>query len=70
MGVTALVAPAPLATPQSFLIFHLPVMLGTAVGLSIFAWAHRSIGVRWGILFLVLYTGYVAVLLRLRDASA
>ena len=70
MGVTALVAPAPLATPQSFLIFHLPVMLGTAVGLSIFAWAHRSIGPRWGTLFLVLYAGYVAVLLRLREASA
>ncbi len=70
MGVTALVAPDPLVTPPSFLVIHIPFMLATAFGLAGFAWAHRAIGLRSGVLFLVLYVSYLAVLLRLREASA
>ncbi len=69
MGVTALVAPAPLETPRTFLTFHIPVMLCTAVGLAVFAWGHRSIGPRSGVVFLVLYTAYLFLLLGLRKAA-
>ncbi len=69
MGVTALVAPAPLETPRTFLAFHIPVMLCTAVGQAVFAGGHRSIGPRSGVVFLVLYTAYLFLLLGLRRAA-
>jgi hypothetical protein len=65
MGLTAAVAPAPIAVPQAFLRFDLLVMLGAALALCGFAWSQRPIRRTAGALFVALYALYVIAVFRL-----
>ncbi len=62
MGVAAAVSPAPIPVPASFLSLDLPVMLGAAAVLTLFAWLARSIGRSAGIVLLAGYISYLVVL--------
>jgi len=62
MGLTALVAPAPIAVPPGFLDLDLPVMLGATALLGLFAWRRSSIGRGHGLLLLACYALYLGAL--------
>jgi cation:H+ antiporter len=64
MGATAMVAPAPIPVPESFLRFDLLVMLGASGLLAWFAWRRGSIGRSWGTALLAAYALYLVVLFR------
>jgi cation:H+ antiporter len=62
MGVTAVLAPAPIPVPAEFLHFDLFVMLGTALLLGYFAWYQGSINRLSGAGLLFGYAAYIAAL--------
>jgi cation:H+ antiporter len=62
MGVGAVLSPFPIEIPSEFFTVHFPVMLGTALLISVFVWLKRPIGRVAGIAFLGLYAAYLAVL--------
>ncbi|MEJ2547400.1 MAG: calcium/sodium antiporter [Gemmatimonadota bacterium] len=62
MGVGAVLSPFPIEIPREFFTVHFPVMIGTALLLSVFVWLKRPIGRVAGIAFLGLYAAYLAVL--------
>jgi cation:H+ antiporter len=59
MGLAALLAPAPIAVPPSFLRFDLLVMLAATGVLFFFAWRGRSIGRAPGLVLLTAYVLYL-----------
>jgi cation:H+ antiporter len=62
MGITAVVAPAPIPVPESLLRFDLLVMLAASLVLAYFAWSGGSIGRSWGTALLASYALYLVVL--------
>ena len=65
MGVAAAVSPAPVDVPGGFISLDLPVMLASALGISVFVWLRRPIGRVAGVLFVAAYLAYlVALVLR------
>jgi len=62
MGIGALVSPFPIEVPGGMLGLDYPVMLGSAVLLSLFVWLRRPVGRGAGIVFLAAYVAYVALL--------
>ncbi len=62
MGLAAVVAPAPIRLSANFLSMDLPVMLGAALLLTILAWRRRPIGRLAGMVLVLGYCAYLAVL--------
>jgi len=62
MGVGAIVSPFPIEVPGGMRGLDYPVMLGSAVVLSLFVWLKRPVGRGSGIAFLAAYVAYVALL--------
>jgi cation:H+ antiporter len=62
MGVGAVLSPFPIEIPGEFFMVHFPVMLGTALMISVFVWLKRPIGRMAGVVFLALYAAYLGVL--------
>jgi cation:H+ antiporter len=70
LGLAAAISPAPIAVPGGFFTLDFPVMLGTALVLSVFVWLKRPVGKTAGIAFLVAYATYIVVLfLRTQGAA-
>jgi len=70
MGAGAVVSPMPVAVAPGFFTVDFPVMLGTAVLLSVFVWLRRPIGRVAGVTFVIGYLAYIVVLvLRTRAAA-
>jgi len=61
MGVTATAVPVPV--PQEFLQLDLWVLAGVSLLLALFIFRHATMGWRTGLLFLTLYSVYIAVVL-------
>jgi len=61
MGVATLASPWPIEVPENFSHLDLPVMLGSALLISAFAWFRRPIGRVAGIAYTTLYVGYITV---------
>ena len=62
MGVGAVLSPFPIEIPGEFFTVHFPVMLGTALLISVFVWLRRPIGRAAGIAFLAAYAAYLGLL--------
>ncbi|MCL7967131.1 MAG: sodium:calcium antiporter, partial [marine benthic group bacterium] len=62
MGVGAVLSPFPIEIPREFFMIHFPVMLGTALLISVFVWLRRPIGRMAGVAFLAAYAAYLAML--------
>jgi cation:H+ antiporter len=62
MGVGAVLSPFPIEIPREFFTVHFPVMIGTALLLSVFVWLKRPIGRVAGIAFLAAYAAYLGLL--------
>ncbi|MEJ2481883.1 MAG: calcium/sodium antiporter [Gemmatimonadota bacterium] len=62
MGVGAVLSPFPIEIPAEFFRVHFPVMLGTALLISVFAWRKQPIGRAVGIVFLAAYAAYLGLL--------
>ena len=62
MGVGAVLSPFPIEIPREFFTIHFPVMLGTALLISVFVWLRRPIGRMAGVAFLAAYAAYLAML--------
>jgi cation:H+ antiporter len=62
MGLGAVLSPLPIEVPGGMLALDFPVMLGSALLLSLFVWFRRPVGRTAGILFLLAYVAYLAVL--------
>jgi cation:H+ antiporter len=62
LGVGAVISPSPFSVPGQFFALDFPVMLGTAVLLSVFVWLRKPIGRPAGIVFVAWYVTYIAVL--------
>ncbi|MCL7938092.1 MAG: calcium/sodium antiporter, partial [marine benthic group bacterium] len=58
MGVGAVLSPFPIEIPREFFTIHFPVMLGTALLISVFVWLRRPIGRMAGVAFLAAYAAY------------
>lgn len=70
MGVAAAIARPPISVPGGFFSLDFPVMLGTALVLSVFVWLKRPVGKTAGVAFLAAYVVYLAVLfLRTQGAA-
>lgn len=65
MGLTALVAPAPIPIPPEFLRFDLLVMLAVTLALGWFAWRRSALGRTWGLAMLAAYALYLGVVFQL-----
>jgi cation:H+ antiporter len=62
MGVTASLSPTPIAVSGRLLLFDVPIMLVTTLGLVLFAWKPRPIGRGAGIAMLLAYVAYLGTL--------
>jgi cation:H+ antiporter len=62
LGVGAVISPLPFSVSPDFFTLHFPVMLGTAILLSVFVWLRKPIGRPAGIVFVAWYVTYIAVL--------
>ncbi len=62
LGVGAVISPLPFSVSGGFFTLHFPVMLGTAILLSVFVWLRKPIGRPAGIVFVAWYVTYIAVL--------
>jgi cation:H+ antiporter len=62
LGVGAVISPLPFSVSPDFFTLHFPVMLGTAILLSVFVWLRKPIGRPAGIVFAAWYVTYIAVL--------
>jgi cation:H+ antiporter len=60
--VGAVVSPFPIEVPGGMLGLDYPVMLGSALLLSLFVWLRRPVGRTAGIVFLLAYVAYLALL--------
>ncbi len=63
LGVGAVISPLPFSVSPDFFTLHFPVMLGTAILLSVFVWLRKPIGRPAGIVFVAWYMTYIAALL-------
>lgn len=63
MGITAVVAPEPLAVPASLLATDVWVMLACALVLATLAWTGVRVGRLWGCALIAAYAAYVVLLL-------
>jgi cation:H+ antiporter len=70
MGVGAVLSPFPIEIPREFFTVHFPVMLGTALLISVFVWRKRPIGRAAGIAFLAAYAAYLGLLVARTVAQA
>lgn len=62
LGVGAVISPVPFTVSREFFTLNFPVMLGTAVLLSVFVWLRKPVGRPAGIVFLAWYVTYIALL--------
>jgi cation:H+ antiporter len=62
LGVGAIVSPIPFHVSRDFFTLNFPVMLGTAILLSVFVWLRKPIGRPAGIVFVAWYVTYIALL--------
>ena len=62
MGVAAVVSPTAISVSRSFALLDLPVMLGAALLVTLFAWTGRRIGRRVGAVFAIGYVAYFVTL--------
>jgi len=62
LGVGAVISPIPFTVSQEFFTLNFPVMLGTAILLSVFVWLRKPVGRPAGIVFLAWYVTYIALL--------
>jgi cation:H+ antiporter len=69
LGLAAAIAPFPISVPGGFFTLDFPVMVGSALVLSMFVWLKRAVGRKTGVLFLVGYAAYIVALL-LRSEGA
>lgn len=63
LGVGAVISPSPFSVSPGFFTLDFPVMLGTAILLSVFVWLRKPIGRPVGIVFVAWYLTYIAALL-------
>lgn len=70
MGTAAVIAPSPVGVPGGFFGLDFPVMIGTALVLSVFVWMRRPVGRVAGIAFLVAYAAYITVLFLRNQVAA
>ncbi len=59
MGVAAATSPSPFPVPRSFLVLDFPVLLGSAILLSVFVWRRRPVGRSAGMLMVLGYAAYI-----------
>jgi len=70
LGVAAVIAPSPISVPGGFFTLDFPVMIGSALALSMFVWLKRAVGRKTGVVFLIGYVAYiVALLMRTQGAG-
>jgi cation:H+ antiporter len=62
LGVGAVISPSPFSVSRDFFTLNFPVMLGTAIVLSVFVWLRKPIGRPVGIVFVAWYVTYIAAL--------
>ncbi len=62
MGTAATISPKPIGVPGGFFALDYPVMIAAAIMLSAFVWLRRPVGRVAGVVFLVAYVAYIAVL--------
>jgi len=62
LGVGAVISPSPFSVSRDFFTLNFPVMLGTAILLSVFVWLRKPIGRPVGIVFVAWYVTYIAAL--------
>jgi cation:H+ antiporter len=62
LGVGALASSKPISVPAAFIGLDFPVMLGSAILLTVFVCLRRPIGRTTGILFVLAYLAYIAML--------
>ncbi|MGW8283849.1 MAG: sodium:calcium antiporter, partial [Gemmatimonadota bacterium] len=68
LGVGALASSRPISVPGAFISLDFPVMLGSAILLTVFVCLRRPIGRMTGILFVLAYLAYIMMLVqRSRD---
>ena len=70
MGAAATIAPNPIDVPGGFFGLDFPVMIASAIVLSAFIWLRRPVGRVAGIVFLVAYAAYIAVLFMRNQVAA
>ena len=70
MGVSAVIAPSPIAVPGGFFSLDFPVMLGAALVLSVFVWLKRPVGKPAGFAFLAAYAAYIVILFMRNQGAA
>ncbi|MBT8479532.1 MAG: calcium/sodium antiporter [Gemmatimonadetes bacterium] len=63
MGLAAAITPSPISVPAGFFTLDFPVLLGSALMLSILVWMKRPVGRMAGVIFLLGYTAYIMALL-------
>jgi cation:H+ antiporter len=63
LGVAAAISPSPISVPSGFFTLDFPVMVGSALLLSVFVWVKRPVGRKAGVFFLVGYGVYLLLLL-------
>jgi len=68
LGIAAVIAPSPISVPRGFFTLDFPVMLASALILSVFVWLKRPLGKVVGLSFLAAYAAYIVVLF-LRGAA-
>jgi len=68
MGLAAVIAPDPISVPGGFFTLDFPVLLGSALVLSVFVWLKRPMRRAAGVVFLAAYVAYIVILF-LRGAA-
>ncbi len=63
MGIAALLAPEGIPVPPLFPVLDLPLMIFSALVVSVFIWRRKPIGRRAGAILTGIYLGYVVILL-------
>lgn len=64
LGVGALASSRPISVPAAFASLDFPIMLGSAILLTVFVCLRRPIGRTTGILFLLAYLAYIVMLVQ------
>ena len=62
LGVGAVISPLPFEVTNEFFALNFPVMLGTAILLSVFVWLRRPVRRPAGIVFVAWYATYIVLL--------
>jgi cation:H+ antiporter len=62
MGLAAAIAPSPISVPGGFFTLDFPVLLGSALVLSVFVWLKRPVRRAAGVAFLAAYVAYIVIL--------